>query len=148
MTQEEINKFNKKCAEFLGWKETSVQFKMDWICVKTEQQLNRIDSSLVPILEKDGNVLFDDFDSMNFFDDWKWIMEVVEAIEKIYDDFHGYFGVYINSNSCTIQGTNLRTDPDNYHPAYFSEHIGEDKKEAVIQAINESLIWYNENKIN
>lgn len=53
------------------------------------------------------------------------------------------FGVYINSNSCTI-GTKLRTDPDNYHPAYFSEHLGEDKKEATIIAVDQFLDFYNE----
>lgn len=136
MTQEEINKFNKKCAEFLGYKivypdisDDNAYWEREW---ENEGQTFR------KILDRN--------DLLAFHKDWNWIMKVVEAIEKIYDDFHGYFGVYINSNSCTIQGTNLRTDPDNYHPAYFSEHLGEDKKEAVVQAINQFLIWYNINK--
>lgn len=43
----------------------------------------------------------------NYDSDWNLLIPVVEKIESIHDDHHGYFGVHIYSNSCTIQGTNL-----------------------------------------
>ena len=69
-------------------------------------------------------------------------MPVVEKIEKINDKFHGYFGVHVSSNSCTIQGTKLRTDAENFYPAYFSQHYGETKIEATWLAVVQFIQWY------
>jgi hypothetical protein len=77
-----------------------------------------------------------------YFDNWNWIMQVINKIETIHDDFHGYFGVHINSNSCTIQGTKLRTEIGNVHPAYSVETIAETKLEATIISIDKFLDWH------
>jgi hypothetical protein len=74
---------------------------------------------------------------------WGWLMPVVEKIESIYDDFHGYFGVHISSNSCCIQGTNLRTDPGHEHYAYFNEVVYETKILATHYAVYQFIEWYN-----
>lgn len=72
-----------------------------------------------------------------------WLMSVVERIESTYDDFHGYFGVYISSNSCTIQGTNLRTTPDNPHYAYHNEVTLNTKIESTWYAVVQFIKWHN-----
>ncbi len=73
-----------------------------------------------------------------FHSDWNWIHEIIEAIEQL------RFNVRITCACITIETTvdnnsNLRT--------IFKFHsIGgefETKKEAVVEAINEFLIWYN-----
>ena len=62
---------------------------------------------------------------------------------------HGYFGVYISSNSCSIQGTHLHLSLENtkYGSVYFNEEYGDDKKEATWQACVNFVEWYNEHKI-
>jgi hypothetical protein len=71
------------------------------------------------------------YDFLKFHSNWDWIMEVVEAIEK-----KGY-EIDIFSNCVEICDT-----PDEN---YITEAVGKTKKEAVVQAINQFLIWYNEN---
>ena len=105
MTQEEILEYNKLCAEFLN-------------------------------LHRDEEVAIYKFNAypyeyLRFNSDWNWIMEVVEAIEKL-----GY-EIDIFSNCVQICDT-----PDEN---YITEAAGKTKKEAVVQAINQFLIWYNEN---
>ena len=75
---------------------------------------------------------------------WHMLIQVVEKIESIWDDFHGYFGVYISSNSCTIQGTKLRTG-DNPHYAYFADWTLNTKLESTYEACVSFIQWYNEN---
>lgn len=73
--------------------------------------------------------------------DWNWIMEVVEAIEKL------KYLVVIKSNFCQIQ--ELGNRENNFNPKIISSLYSKSKQEAVIQAINQFLIWYNnENKTN
>jgi hypothetical protein len=83
-----------------------------------------------------------DYD-LKFHKDWNWLMESVNFVEKLYYDFHGYIGVHITSNSCTLQGTKLRLSPDNYHPALFMQFYGIDKKEATFIALSEFAKKYN-----
>lgn len=134
MTQEEILDYNKRCALFLGWKETSEQFKIDWLGCKTKERLDKIDKEAniyIPILEKDGDVIFPDFSVINFHSDWNWIMEVVEAIEQLEN-----VRVKMLQNSCDI----FVIDKDKFITVTKTS-----KQEAVVQAINQFLIWYNEN---
>jgi hypothetical protein len=78
-----------------------------------------------------------------------WLLPVINKIESTYDEFHGYFGVHICSNCCTIQGTNLRTNPDNPHYAYFNETYGDDKIQATYLGVVSFIKWWNEyNKEN
>ena len=122
MTQEETLEYNKMCAKFLGWKETSEEFKIAWVGCKTKERLEKINKDCIPILEKDGDIRFPDFSG--FTEDWNWIMEV---IEKIYS-LSIYYDKYkpLNSSQFTNGGIELTTN-----------------KEAVVEAINQFLIWYN-----
>ena len=65
-----------------------------------------------------------------YHSDWNLIMEVVEDIETL-----GY-QVNIQNNHCLIQKSESFGG---------SRVYAENKKEAAVQAINQFLIWYNEN---
>jgi len=121
MNQEEIN---SKFADFLGWKKL-----------------------------EDGRFYFSFYEpeptvkcppeQLRFHQYWNWLMPVVEKIESLPGHpFHGKFGVHITRNSCAIQGTRLRIDPDNPNYAYTSEHFGETKLEATWWACSVFLDWY------
>lgn len=62
---------------------------------------------------------------LHFHSDWNWIMEVVEAIEK---------KSWVNIKGCAVD---ISTIANLNAPT---------KKEAVVQAINQFLIWYEQNK--
>lgn len=112
MTQQEILEYSKTCVEFLGWEKTHPKIK-DWHIYIT------------PI----GSI---SYDKMLFHSDWNWIMEVVEAIEKLAD--------------WTLECLNYSDGSRDYQmmiPLSHTNIINKDKKEAVVQAINQFLIWYN-----
>ena len=76
-----------------------------------------------------------------------WIMPVVDQIESIKDEYHGRFGVYISSNTCTIQATNFRPDkriPD--PPHYFDMATADTKLDAVWHVVVRFIKWYNTRK--
>lgn len=90
--------------------------------------------------------LINDYTDRDYENDWNLLMDVVEFIESIYDEHHGYFGVYISSNSCVIQGTNLHLairNNSNYGSIYYSEIILETKKSSTFLAVIEFAYWYN-----
>lgn len=121
MTQEEILQYNKRCAEFLGYKcSINEQYELpNMMTFPPKGMSNLCHTAKVCCIE-----------DMQFHSDWNWIMEVVEDIEKI---FH-IQGVEINGKWCCIK-TNT-----------FHEYRGVNKKEAVVEAINQFLIWYEQNK--
>lgn len=112
MTTEEILEYNKRCAEFLGWDYNKF---MDRWNEDMHHQYSFVEST-----------------ELKFHSDWNWIMEVVEAIEELFD---GEVLVEISDESCYI----------GYHKEYEKYATMESKKEAVVQAINQFLIWYKEN---
>lgn len=79
----------------------------------------------------------------NFHLQWDWLMPVVEKIESINDPHHGFFGVFISANSCTIQGTNLRTDKKQTPPVYYNNIIVNDKLSSTYTAVATFIHWYN-----
>lgn len=66
------------------------------------------------------------YDYPDFHSDWNWIMEVVEAIEKK--------AAWVSIKGCAVD---ISTIANLNAPT---------KKEAVVQAINQFLIWYEQNK--
>ncbi len=132
MTPEKILEFNKLCCLFLNWKfnpTTSIHFpKGTWI------DLNGIGHCA----EK----------GLKFHSDWNWIMEVVEAIE-INFPIHTLQWEYDDREEFAKDGR--------YKAYWFTLHPKDEicsgltdlrnksRKEAVVQAINQFLIWYNEN---
>lgn len=119
MTKEEILEYNKRCAEFLGYVNTT----------PTDKDFNIYQN-------KDGKML--EPMSMKFHSDWNWIHEVIDVIEILKNK---KFKVRIFYNVCEIE--------KNYKPFinfYFNRK--RTKKEAVIQAINQFLIWYKNEKVH
>lgn len=130
MTEKKFFDYNKKCAIFLGWKETTDEFKMKWIGCKTKERLERLNPLYIPILQKDDNVLFSDFGSLDFTRDWNLIIETIDKIETIdRGDKHGKFRLVMYSKSCNW----------NDLPPSFTANT---RKEAVIKMISAFLTWY------
>ena len=122
MTQQEILEYNKRCAEFLG----CVQRNYPSV-IKSPFHGRSIWWSPT---SSDGKTrtFYCEVGEEHFHDDWNWIMEVVKTIEKIKE----VRDITITSTGCVI-----------YHKEKpFSSHV-ENKKEAVVQAINQFLIWYS-----
>lgn len=137
MTKEQLVEYNKLCALFLGATVNTTSNKDFHFYEGVKLIGNKI--CAVKTVEEEWISV----NTLKFDSDWNWIMIVVEKIETTYDEFHGYFGVHISSNGCVIQGTKLRTNPENPHYAYFANHTEPSKKEAVFSAIYNFLNWYN-----
>ena len=120
MTQEEILEYNKRCAEFLEW----VKYN------GTNPAWNdSYDTNKIHFGEKTVHLRY-----MKFHSDWNWIMEVVEVINST-----GRFEVIIQYGFCYI------TDGEDELTLSCPNKT---TTAAVVQAINQFLIWYNENKTN
>lgn len=129
MTQKEILEFNKLCAEFLGLIPLSKPYDGAF---RTNHEVD-IPNSLLELIhsemECESWYVYPKFHS-----DWNWIMEVVEAIEKLdRGDEHGKFRLIRYGSS--VNWNNLPPSIDSKSP-----------KEAVVQAINQFLIWYNKKR--
>ena len=129
MTQEEILQYNKRCADFLGI--SNGYFKSEIDCPTPEYQWMCTHANCTYEIQKEDFPLLSVWDYLKFHSDWNWIMEVVEAIEKL-----GY-DVVIAKTSCSIKMNKQLVK---------AALMLETKKEAVVEAINQFLIWYNKNK--
>ena len=84
---------------------------------------------------------------LNYHESWDWLIPVVEKIESIRDSYHGRFGVYISSNSCTIQSTNFRPDkPISNPPHYYDNLVLNNKIESTYYSIINFINFYNKRK--
>lgn len=121
MTQQEINDFNSKCAEFLGLK------RGWWIpqqkpLTEDKKQWWDIDNKTFLGIK----VYYDN--ELQFHSDWNWIMELVKAINMIPNPK--------DSNDTTLYTYRLTVQ----------SILRSANKEAVVQAINSFLKWYEQNK--
>ena len=137
MTQEEILQYNKLCAEFLGYKyypypnkDTGWRKNKGHLIFGKSYYLGRTTKHL------------------QFHSDWNWIMEMVEAIEKLYDHPNKEINVDIRPGQIEIFQRPYRLESNDYHEVIYlgDGYINGSKKEAVVEAINQFLIWYNKNK--
>jgi hypothetical protein len=138
MTQENLE-FNKRCALFLGWKETTDEFKINWVGCQTKERLERLSEDYIPILEKNGDVIFPDFSICDFSNDWKLIMDIVIAIENLEvrdSRYASNYSVVIHENSCYIETTGYVSY------TVVKEITCTSKKEAVVKAISQFLDLY------
>lgn len=120
MTQQEIINQNEKFAKFLGWEkyeDVNERFYGNW---KPNTTLEKPWSVRVEVLQ--------------FHTDWNWIMEVIKDIENLYN---GAVIVEITDKSCNISI---------YKFLYKKYTTMNTKIEAVTQAINQFLIWHEQNK--
>ena len=144
MTQEEILQYNKRCAEFLD----IVTEEPHWV------EFNKfMPNSIAMSYGRRHHI-----EQLQFHSDWNWIMEVVEAIENLLDGTRPFkygklddLSFNIGNESVKVKAsfwTNPNTVDGNYW-SYFKYNKKFDKvskKEAVVQAINQFLIWYEQNK--
>lgn len=87
-------------------------------------------------------------EQVEFHKSWNWLMPVVEKIESLCDDHHGYFGVHISSNGCNIQGTNLwkaMKDCSDYGYVYMTDpnSILETKFDSTYYNVVQFIVWHN-----
>jgi len=80
MTQEEIQEYNKRCAEFIELELTGPGFSAGYFYKNNFYQ----------------------FHELKFHSDWNWIMEVVEKIERLTVNTR----VRIESHSCKLTHDN------------------------------------------
>jgi hypothetical protein len=81
MLQEEILERNKEIALMLGWKEATLEYKMKWCAVPTEDRLIRLNQLYVPFLMKENNEpLFED--TMYWSESWNSLMDAVGFIKQ------------------------------------------------------------------
>jgi len=146
MTQEEILEYNKRCALFLGY--TYYPF------VKEGKYPSGLPGWQLPKanFKLPETYLGRTHRDLKFHSDWNWIMEVVEAIEKLgyqFDITGNEVGV--NSNIMSMENISTGGTMNSYNRSYYPTIISVceeeySKKGAVVQAINQFLIWYNENR--
>jgi signal recognition particle subunit SEC65 len=130
MTQQEILDYNKRCTEFLGFKcSVNEQYELPkMMTFPPKNNSNLCHTAKICCIN-----------DMQFHSDWNWIMEVVEAIEKLgYESLTGGSEYYYPEKGMRYIQSFIKEDINIYQEA-------KTKKETVVQAINQFLIWYNEN---
>lgn len=122
-----INENNRLIAIFLGLIETQVKDLWDVIPYLVDNPKSTLPCT-IPVQE-----------GLYFHKSYDALIPVVEKIESIYHDYHGKIGVYISSNTCTIQGTNFGTDLG----VYYDEVVLDTKLESTYQACLNFINWHN-----
>ena len=142
MTNEEIEVGNRLIAEFMGYKLVTPDMRSnpsEWKLSYWENPEFKGSSKGVLCSEK----------GLSYHCSWNWLMKVVEKIESLKDTHHGYFGVHISSNSCSIQGTNLwmALKDSSYGYVYMSDPnaIFSTKLESTWYNVVKFIKWYNDN---
>lgn len=134
MTQQEILEYNKRCAKFLGIELSELHKNEFETLIDRYTPLCAWSNASFAIDEDPSKTIWD---YLKFHLDWNWIMELVEAIEKLGAEYclgNKYFSI-----SYTLSEGNW----------YAEETIVKsniETKEAVVQAINQFLIWYEKQK--
>jgi hypothetical protein len=91
---------------------------------------------------------FNEYRKADYHSNWENLMPVVEKIEQIKDNYHGRFGVYIGSNTCTIQSTKFRSDKKIPKPPYYFNCVTLDTKiNSTYLMVVRFIKWYNTNKV-
>jgi len=145
--ENEITKQSNRIAEFKGYEyipyDPDSVFKPGWWMKNTPKNYGKKGSAST----KFSNLYFlcRRHGELRYYNEWNWLMPVVEKIESIYDDYHGYFAVYISSNSCSIQGTKLTPEKAD---VYYSQFYRDTKREATFLAVVNFIDWYDANLKN
>lgn len=126
MTQEEILEYNKLCAEFLGKDKKGSD--VTWTFPSYLKGQLWVDEHFFNNEEQYSGRRLTDVSELKFHSDWNWIHEVAESIKNTTNP---------KEHSDTTFST-LRRE--------IQTHLGRSYKEAVVQAINQFLIWHEQNK--
>ena len=126
-----ILEYNKRCAEFLGAR---------FFNATKDYELYGV---LECIGDGENEERFFTIQNMKFHSDWNWIMEIVTKIQSlavVHDNTRTYDSVF-KEWICTFSPSFKTHDF-----GYIEGKSKASEKEAVVQAIDEFLIWMNENK--
>lgn len=115
----------------------------------TDNELKEIEEG-VKIISDFLNVAppmyMDSIDPVNYYSDWNYLMNVIEKIESIKDDYQGMFGVHIVSNTCNIQSNRFWPDEKTSEPPYYYNSITRNNKRiATFIMVVKFIKWYNKN---
>lgn len=129
MNKKERILYTKNCLEILSYK-----------CVTPDDKDFRIYEGVNSVIPKTVDANFND----GFLNNWNWIMEVCEAIEKLHFFFHTLGrGSFVTTTDPKIIELNNWDDTIVSSTDLFDyEKEMPTKKEAVVSAINQFLIWY------
>jgi hypothetical protein len=146
MLQEEILERNKEIALMLGWKEATLEYKMKWCAVPTEDRLNRLNQLYVPFLMKENNEpLFED--TVYWSKSWNSIMDAVEFINNLKIKQQTFYVSITRSNVWVYQYKN----ETNICPASASGVLPENEfkplKETLFLAVSDFAKLYNNKKL-
>lgn len=112
-------------AKLMGYKEASLEEKLKWVGIDSEERLNRMNPMYIPILTKEGEepicILFLKYDS-----DYNMIMKAVEKVNE-----HDWVTIY--ADSCKIHALN---------PGEFEEIHVELEGQPMINSIFKALVEY------
>lgn len=138
MTQEWIDQFNKKCAEFMNYELITPDKRKhpdEWKHSYWEHKDKANVHTSKKVLGRDGY--------LSFHSDWNRIMEVVEKIQTL-NKLGGI--VLIQQGRCKIT-SRMAGDNSIYADVslYFEKGV-KGQKEAVVQAIDQFIDWYNKQK--
>ena len=101
----------------------------------------------IQLSSKEGDRYSTSLSSMGYRENWNSLMSVVEKIESLESPTGGHWGVFISSNSCTIQDTELHLAiAGKIDFAYLDEVILKTKLEATYKAVVNFIEWYNKQK--
>ena len=129
-------KYNILIAKLMGYEEASLEYKMRWLGVDTEERVNRIKPQYIPIMVNgsDDEPLF--VDTFYYPTDWSCLMPVVEEINK--RDW-----VTIYNDSCKIHSLVV-----NEFETIEVINEGEPLIKSVFEAVGRYSEWYVNNRTN
>ena len=136
MTQKETLQYNKRCAKFLGAEIQDVLERIYIDKMKDDELLFHNISVTLQTYEWNGttNIHYIPFDMLSFHSDWNWIMEVKNHIIGLgYCWFQFPDTIQINENFTISSKSICKVRFDKLQ-----------EKEAVVEAINQFLIWYEQ----
>jgi hypothetical protein len=146
MKQKEIQERNEQIALLLGYKKPSLEYKLKWTNVSTEERLNKLDSENIPIFIEDGKEpLFKD--NLVWHCDWNWLMNVVH-----YSCTIGYRMYFVSNESysrCVFTDMSIITQKHDFEGGNIIVDSGEQKSDikAVFIAVSDFAKLYNNKEL-
>ena len=132
---------NKRIAEFLGWKYFPKVDGERFAGWRKDVEVRTLEMYIKLHGQHNGYYLCRNHNDLRYYNSWDWLMEAVEKIESIACPLNGRFGVYISSNSCTIQSTKFFMSDKNTR--YYDEVYADTKKLATYQAVMHFIDYYD-----
>jgi hypothetical protein len=141
----------KIIARFMGYKVENKKFQTLRYHSSNESEWEWEEGEIVTLngdeVSDENNEPYFSLERLPFKSDWNWLMTVIEKIESIKDNHHGYFAVCVSSNTCSIQATNFRPDkPIPNPPHYYNSFTCNSKIESTYNAVVEFIKFYNTKK--